>query len=292
MPEDMSGKSILVIGANDGIHAFEAEERGADRVLATDIWDKEWIGKDMVHSKRALELVREYKNSNIEYKSMGLLDIDSAEIGTFDYVLCASVFTYIKHPYLAIRKLSEVTDDTLILYHTYMKRPKWIPVMEMVGNQEGNVRWKITMNCMKNMLNATGFSEIESSKGSIPGVVVPEGHIMSETVIYQTDSLSDPIKRVTTDQRIRILYTLDGKTRIELLNSDDQGWVHHSNIFESSEKTSKEENKKLKSLRTEVDRFAHAFSDYNIREFVDKGITHVVKTATSTGEPVVMHAKK
>ena len=36
MPDDLSGLSVLDIGAWDGFFSFEAERRGAARVLATD----------------------------------------------------------------------------------------------------------------------------------------------------------------------------------------------------------------------------------------------------------------
>ena len=36
LPEDLTGCSVLDIGAWDGAFSFEAERRGADRVLATD----------------------------------------------------------------------------------------------------------------------------------------------------------------------------------------------------------------------------------------------------------------
>ena len=36
LPEDLTGKSVLDIGAYDGFFSFEAERRGARRVVATD----------------------------------------------------------------------------------------------------------------------------------------------------------------------------------------------------------------------------------------------------------------
>src|SRR5688572_664501 len=36
MPEDLTGKSVLDVGAFDGLFSFEAEKRGATRVVAID----------------------------------------------------------------------------------------------------------------------------------------------------------------------------------------------------------------------------------------------------------------
>ena len=48
IPENLEGKTVLDIGAWDGYFSFEAEKRGAKRVLATDsfIWSGEgWSSK-------------------------------------------------------------------------------------------------------------------------------------------------------------------------------------------------------------------------------------------------------
>jgi len=36
MPADLTGKTVLDVGARDGYFSFEAERRGASRVLAID----------------------------------------------------------------------------------------------------------------------------------------------------------------------------------------------------------------------------------------------------------------
>lgn len=38
MPRDLSGQTVLDIGTSDGFFAFEAERRGAERVVASDWW--------------------------------------------------------------------------------------------------------------------------------------------------------------------------------------------------------------------------------------------------------------
>jgi len=72
LPEDLSGMSVLDIGSWDGFFAFEAERRGASRVLATDsfCWSGEgWGNKD------GFNLVRNVLNSKVED-----LDIDIMEL--------------------------------------------------------------------------------------------------------------------------------------------------------------------------------------------------------------------
>ena len=49
LPESLAGRSVLDVGAWDGFFSFEAERRGAKRVLATDsfVWrgEVEWADK-------------------------------------------------------------------------------------------------------------------------------------------------------------------------------------------------------------------------------------------------------
>lgn len=48
MPADLSGKTVLDIGAWNGFYSFEAERRGARRVLATDsfVWSHPHYGQE------------------------------------------------------------------------------------------------------------------------------------------------------------------------------------------------------------------------------------------------------
>jgi tRNA (mo5U34)-methyltransferase len=46
LPEDLTGKSVLDVGAWDGFFSFECERRGAARVLAIDTYAWDVHGKD------------------------------------------------------------------------------------------------------------------------------------------------------------------------------------------------------------------------------------------------------
>ena len=46
LPADLTGRTVLDIGAYDGFYSFEAERRGASRVVATDHWAWTWPGRD------------------------------------------------------------------------------------------------------------------------------------------------------------------------------------------------------------------------------------------------------
>jgi len=112
MPEDLRGKSVLDIGAWDGFFSFEAERRGARRVLATDSfsWDGGGWG-----TKKGFELARHALKSRVEDKTIDVLDLSPATVGTFDVVLFLGVLYHMKHPLLALERVASVTTGQLVM---------------------------------------------------------------------------------------------------------------------------------------------------------------------------------
>jgi tRNA (mo5U34)-methyltransferase len=112
MPENLAGLSVLDIGAWDGFFSFEAERRGASRVLATDsfCWDGGGWG-----SKAGFDLARRALDSRVEDKWIQVLDLSPESVGVFDVVLFLGVLYHMKHPLLALERVASVTRDHLIL---------------------------------------------------------------------------------------------------------------------------------------------------------------------------------
>ena len=84
MPEDLTGRTVLDVGAWDGFFSFEAERRGASRVLATDsfCWDGGGWG-----TKAGFDLARRARQPNVEDKWIEVLDLSPETVGVFDVVL-------------------------------------------------------------------------------------------------------------------------------------------------------------------------------------------------------------
>lgn len=108
MPADLSGKTVLDIGAWDGYFSFEAARRGAKRVLATD--SHAWFTL-----KPSFELARRALGSRVEDLDIDVMDLDPEKVGTFDVVLFLGVLYHLRHPMLALEKVYGVTGDHLIL---------------------------------------------------------------------------------------------------------------------------------------------------------------------------------
>ncbi len=108
IPDDLTGKTVLDIGAWDGFFSFECEKRGAERVLAIDIyaWDQ--------HGMDSFLLARQLLNSKVEYRKMNIHELNAAAIGKFDVVLFFGVFYHCVNPLTALQKIAEVCHDLLI----------------------------------------------------------------------------------------------------------------------------------------------------------------------------------
>ena len=99
IPENLSGKRALDIGAWDGWFSFELERRGAS-VTAVDITRLETF----VEARRLLD-------SKVEYLVSDVCRLDPAAIGHFDIVLFFGVLYHLKHPLLALERVCELSTD-------------------------------------------------------------------------------------------------------------------------------------------------------------------------------------
>jgi tRNA (mo5U34)-methyltransferase len=161
-PADLTGKTFLDIGAWDGFYSFEAEKRGAKRVLATDsfIWqNKSWASKDgFDFAKRAL-------NSKVEEMTIDSLDISPETVGLWDVVFYSGVLYHMKHPMLSLERAASVAKELLILQSMtdmgWHMRPAiaFYPGSELRGDP---TNWcGPNLRCIKAMLKLCGFTRIE-----------------------------------------------------------------------------------------------------------------------------------
>lgn len=113
LPEDLTGKTVLDIGAYDGFYSFEAERRGAKRVLATDSWTWNWPGAD---ARRNFELVHEVLDSQVEDQVVSVEELTPERVGgTFDVVLFLGVLYHAPDPLGYLRNVRAVTGGMAIV---------------------------------------------------------------------------------------------------------------------------------------------------------------------------------
>lgn len=101
---DISGKNVLDIGCNSGLHSFEAKKHNAENVVGIDLADKR------LEQARILAAIMRL---DVEFQKTSLLQAD--QLGSFDMVFCFSVVTEVTDIIQSLLKLKEITKETLFL---------------------------------------------------------------------------------------------------------------------------------------------------------------------------------
>ncbi len=161
-PASFAGKSVLDVGAWDGFFSFEAERRGAKRVLATDSFS--WGGGGW-GTQDGFQLARRALGSKVEDLFIDVLDLAPEKVGAFDVVFFLGVLYHMRHPLLALERVASVTRELLIVEtavdYLHTRRPV---IAFYPGAESGNdpTNW-----CGPNgraviaMLNTVGFRRVD-----------------------------------------------------------------------------------------------------------------------------------
>lgn len=203
IPPDLTGKHVLDIGAWDGYWTWEALKRGAAEVVAIDDFsddcgapekygrERKWEGFDLCREAFGFtqtyatdtkhpEVVTTWQNergqrvSRIAMSVYGL----SPEYGCrFDVVFFFGTIYHLKHPLLALEKISAVCDGSIYIetacldeyspyrggighgFHENEMVMEFYPGAEY-GNNPSNW-WAPTLQCLGGMLASVGFADIE-----------------------------------------------------------------------------------------------------------------------------------
>ncbi|MBD3262076.1 MAG: DUF1698 domain-containing protein [Candidatus Altiarchaeales archaeon] len=162
MPGDLTGKSVLDIGSWDGFFSFEAEKRGAEKILATDsyVWDGRSWG-----SKEGFLLAREVLGSSVEDKNMDVMDMSPDTLGVFDLVLFLGVLYHLKYPLKALENVASVTGDQLILETfvdlIHIKNPAAAFYQQAELEGDSSSWWAPNPPAVESMLKTAGFKQVK-----------------------------------------------------------------------------------------------------------------------------------
>jgi tRNA (mo5U34)-methyltransferase len=163
LPASLAGKSVLDIGAWDGFFSFEAERRGATRVVASDSYS--WKGGGW-GTKAGFLLAREALRSKVEDVEIDVMDLSPERVGTFDVVFFLGVLYHLRHPLLALERVASVTRELLILETVVdlvgLGRPAaaFYPGTEL--NADPTNWWAPNIEGGEAMLRAVGFSSVRT----------------------------------------------------------------------------------------------------------------------------------
>lgn len=156
LPQDLSGRSVLDIGCNEGFYAIEASVRGAARVLGIDNEQRKDVAKKFSLVKEALE-------HKAEFRFMDVCDLDSEAIGSFDIVFFLSVMHHLRYPTLALDKVAAVTKGYAIIEVVVIDSDSGADNCTLVrglGNK-GKVLMFPNRQFLTEMIESAGFKHIE-----------------------------------------------------------------------------------------------------------------------------------
>ena len=179
LPPSLRGKSVLDVGTADGFLAFEAERRGASRVVAIDVaryGDFDWlphvrtrIGPRMDTEMAArFRIAHAMRGSRVEHFTCSVYDLSPASLGCFDVVLCGSLLLHLQNPLRAVVNIRAVTTEMAVIETVIddeidrecPDRP-WVrfgirPAESEPG--EGCVYWRFSTRGLEEVLRYAGFA--------------------------------------------------------------------------------------------------------------------------------------
>ena len=163
LPEDLTGWSVLDIGAWHGYFSFECERRGADRVLAVDRFAWDTYGMDGFLAAHAR------LGSRVEHRRADVHELDPAEIGQFDLVLLLGVLYHLRNPLQALERIRRVT-KRLLICETHVLLPfvherypliPFFPGDEQARERPDELCAMPTLAALRQMLESVGFGGVE-----------------------------------------------------------------------------------------------------------------------------------
>lgn len=170
LPGSLRGLTVLDIGAWDGYFSFEAERRGAARVLASDSYS--WNGSHDWGDKRGFLLAREVLKSKVEDMDIDVLELSPERVGKFDVVLFLGVLYHMRHPMLAVERVASVTKGMVVVETAvdllWCRRPA---MAFYVGDEVGGdaTNWcGPNPQAVVGMLKVAGFKRVKIVAGLRP----------------------------------------------------------------------------------------------------------------------------
>ena len=170
LPDDLTGKTVIDVGAWDGAFSFECERRNASRVLATDhfIWER--------RGRAGFDLAREALQSRVESKMIRVEDLSPETVGVFDIVLFLGVIYHAQDPLRYLRNVGSICRG-LVIVETYVdaldyQRPAAVFYPRDTLNGDASNFWGPNPACVESMLLEVGFARVQQFDPWLPSRMV------------------------------------------------------------------------------------------------------------------------
>lgn len=176
----VTGKSILDVGTATGFLSFEAEKRGATRVLSFDMSDPrqqtflpfkdklyyrdparwaEVYGAEIERWKNAYWLCHRLLGSKAKAYYGNIYELP-AELGPFDIAIVGSVLEHLSDQITALGSIARLTSETIVIVSTLLQTEERIARFEaLASNPDADFTWwTYSLGVYREVLGMLGFS--------------------------------------------------------------------------------------------------------------------------------------
>jgi len=117
IPKDLTGKTVLDIGAWDGYYSFGCENRNAKRIVASDrfIWENNEISGCWWNNDKGFKFAHKHLESNVEQLFSSVEELNPETHGKFDIVLMLGVIYHAKDPIGYLQKAFDMSNDLVVI---------------------------------------------------------------------------------------------------------------------------------------------------------------------------------
>ena len=185
---DLTGRTVLDIGAYDGFYSFEAERRGAKDVLATDSWTWNWPGCD---ARRNFDLAHELLGSAVRVQDVAVEELAPKVVGgKFDVVLFLGVLYHAPDPLGYLKRVRSVTGEMAIIETVVDLLDVRVPAVAYYPgaslNNDGSNYFGPNPMAVEGLPADAGFGQVVAFEpwGTIPWyAVLPAAEVNPTTVV-------------------------------------------------------------------------------------------------------------
>jgi len=199
IPQDLSGKTVLDVGANDGYFSFLAEKRQAAKVVAIDVFQgnkpeegRVGIGQNGKSFLKTFALAKKALKSNVIYENMDLFEIESLPL-TFDLIFLFGVYYHLEDPVKGLQTaVKKLNPGGLLLFEGLVRAGNQKPNLHRFMESEiepttflsANIAWIIDAFHNTGM-EKVGTVSLLRYKSSLLNIIVKLGWALSTNIALQ-----------------------------------------------------------------------------------------------------------
>lgn len=168
IPRDLTGLSVLDIGAWDGYYSFACEQRNAKRVVASDkfVWKGIQINNGMAVSDSGFDFAHKHLDSKVEKLFASVEELNPTEHGKYDIVLMLGVLYHAKDPIGYLEKAKAMSKGMVVIEtHVDMLNIPY-PAARYYVNKELNSDdtnfWGFNPAAVRGMMSDIGYKDIKT----------------------------------------------------------------------------------------------------------------------------------